>query len=181
MNGSTEKRKPPIVLHGVGQQRERQRTDAERVGGIAAMRPVAAHWRMRPAVREPANPFSACRENWIDSSHTPGNGNSRASHSHGQGEHPLNNAVRCTRAIASKQTPCVCTRDPAPPGFDCAEPHRPRRPAGGAVCGTTQAAAPAFVSFPPHSCRTLAIVLRSSALRSIVSLRDELAPGCGVR
>ena len=31
MNGSTEKRKPPIVLHGVGQQRERQRTDAERV------------------------------------------------------------------------------------------------------------------------------------------------------
>jgi hypothetical protein len=23
-------------------------------------------------------------------------------------------AARCTRGIASKQTPCVCTRDPAP-------------------------------------------------------------------
>jgi hypothetical protein len=39
MNGSTVKRKPPIVLHGVGLQRERQRADAERVEGIAAMRP----------------------------------------------------------------------------------------------------------------------------------------------
>jgi hypothetical protein len=39
MNGSTEKRKPPIVLHGVGLQRERQRADAERIEGIASMRP----------------------------------------------------------------------------------------------------------------------------------------------
>jgi hypothetical protein len=80
MNGSTETREPPIVLHGVGLQRERQRGDAERVG-------------MRPAVRGPANQFSACREDWIDSSHAPGNGNSRAIHSHGQREHPPNDAV----------------------------------------------------------------------------------------
>ena len=39
MNGSTEKWKPPIVLHGVGLQAERQRVDAEQVEGIAAMRP----------------------------------------------------------------------------------------------------------------------------------------------
>ena len=39
MNGSTEKWKPPIVLHGVGLQAERQRADAEQVEGIAAMRP----------------------------------------------------------------------------------------------------------------------------------------------
>ena len=113
MNGSTEKRKPPIVLHGVGLQAERQRADAERVEGIAAMRPWP-HIGERPAVRGPANQFSACRENWIDSSHAPGSGNSRAIHSHGQNEHPLNDAVRCTRGIASKQTLCVCMRDEPP-------------------------------------------------------------------
>ena len=32
----------------------------------------------------------------------------------------------------------------------------------------------AFVLFPRHSCRTLAIVVRSSALRSVLSLRDGL-------
>ena len=39
----------------------------------------------------------------------------------------------------------------------------------------------AFVLFPRHSCRTLAIVVRSSALRSVVSLRDDLAAGCSIR
>ena len=100
MSGSTEKRKPPIVLHGVGVQAgasacrrragKRNRRDAT----------VAAHGRMRPAARGPANQFSACRENWIDSSHACGNGNSRATHSHGKNEHSPYDAVRCARGIA---------------------------------------------------------------------------------
>ena len=100
MSGSTEKRKPPIVLHGVGVQAgasacrrragKRNRRDAT----------VAAHWRMRPAARGPANQFAACRENWIDSSHALGNGNSRAIHSHGKNEHSPYDAVRCARGIA---------------------------------------------------------------------------------
>jgi hypothetical protein len=36
MNCSAKKQKPPIVLHGVGCRRERQRADAERVEGVAA-------------------------------------------------------------------------------------------------------------------------------------------------
>jgi hypothetical protein len=115
MNGSTEKRKPPIVLHGAGEQAGAsacQRRADRRTRQRAA---VAAHWRRRPAVREPANPFSACQENWIDSSHAPGNGNSRTVNRHRDNEHLLDNVVRCTRGIASKQTPCVCMRDPAPP------------------------------------------------------------------
>ena len=39
----------------------------------------------------------------------------------------------------------------------------------------------ALVLFPRHSCRTLAIVVCSSALRSVVSLRDDLAAGCRAR
>jgi hypothetical protein len=38
-NGSTEKQKPPIVLHEAGEQRERQRADAERIEGLANLRP----------------------------------------------------------------------------------------------------------------------------------------------
>jgi hypothetical protein len=44
----------------------------------------------------PANQFSACHENSIDSSFS-GGGNSRAIHGHSQNEHPLKHAVRCTR------------------------------------------------------------------------------------
>ena len=39
----------------------------------------------------------------------------------------------------------------------------------------------ALVLFPRLSCRTLAIVVRSSALRSVVSWRDDLAAGCRAR
>jgi hypothetical protein len=74
---------------------------------------VAAHWRMGPAVRVPTNQFSTCRENPVDSSHTPGSGNSRAIDHHGRHERAPNDAVRCTRGVASKQTPCVCTRNSA--------------------------------------------------------------------
>jgi hypothetical protein len=37
------------------------------------------------------------------------NGNSRAIHSYSPNEHSVNNAMRCRRGIASKQTLCVCT------------------------------------------------------------------------
>ena len=36
----------------------------------------------------------------------------------------------------------------------------------------------AFVLFPRQSCRTFAIVVRSTTLRSVVSLRSDLAPDC---
>ena len=39
----------------------------------------------------------------------------------------------------------------------------------------------AFVLFPRHSCRTFAIVVRSTTLRSVVSLRSDLAPDCRAR
>ena len=39
----------------------------------------------------------------------------------------------------------------------------------------------AFVLFPRQSCKTFVIVVRSSALRSVVSLRDDLAAGCSIR
>ena len=39
----------------------------------------------------------------------------------------------------------------------------------------------AFVLFPRHSCKTLEIVVRSSALKSVPSLRDDLAAGCRAR
>jgi hypothetical protein len=125
MNGSSEKRKPPIVLHGAGLQAgasacrrragRRKRRDAA----------VAPQWRMRPAVRGPANQFSACRENWIErvmhlemATRVPSTATAKMSIQ-------FNDAVRCTRGIASKQTPCVCmrTRHPRAPR---AEPHRPR-------------------------------------------------------
>ena len=100
MNGSTEKRKPPIVLHGVGLQAGAsacRRRAGKRNRRYAT---VAAHWRMRPAARGPANQFSACRENWIDSSHARGNGNSHAIHSHGKNEHSPYDVVQCARGIA---------------------------------------------------------------------------------
>ena len=76
MNGSTYNFPPPIVLHGVGSQAERQLADAERVKESPRCdrgRTLANETRGQG----PANQFSPCRENWIDSSHALGNGNSR--------------------------------------------------------------------------------------------------------
>ena len=54
---------------------------------------MAAHWRMRPAVRGPANNFSTPRENVIDPSHAPGNRNSHAIGRHSENDRALNDAV----------------------------------------------------------------------------------------
>jgi hypothetical protein len=95
-------------------RRERQRDDAERVESPRSGRGrTLANESRGKGTRESVLCVS---RDWIDSSHAPGNGNSRAIHSRGQNEHPLNDAVRCTRGIASKQTPCVCTRDHHPAG-----------------------------------------------------------------
>jgi hypothetical protein len=172
MNGSTEKRKPPIVLHGVGL--EAGASTCRRRAGRRKRRDaaVAAHWRMRPAVREPANPFSACRETWIDSSHAPGNGNARAINSHGQDEHPLNNAVRMHARHRVKTDTVRVHARPAPRASTVlnlivfVDPQVE-------LCVRQPNRRVAFVLFPQHSCRTLAIVVRSSALRSVVSLRED--------
>ena len=56
---------------------------------------------MRPAVRGPANYFSARRESLIDSSHAPGNRNSHAICCHGEDDRALNDAaaIHATRRV----------------------------------------------------------------------------------
>ena len=114
MSGSTEKRKPPIVLHGVGVQAGASACRRRTGKGNRRDATVAAHWRMRPAARGPANQFSACRENWIDSSHARGTGNSCATTT--TATMSIYTTIRCDAREAPRQNrrcACECATHPS--------------------------------------------------------------------
>ncbi len=90
-------------------------------------------WRMRPAVRRPANHFSTRRENLIDSSHAPGHRNSHAIGRHSEDDPALNDAV-AIHATRRVKTDAVRVHARSSTELHRAEPHRPRLSVAGRKC-----------------------------------------------